>query len=136
VRVQLAVTSARELLHRSGEDALTDSRRLAQDATLQRLLDEHADEQIPPLLLRFCEAQRYDVCAVRRPSQVLSAGAAAPAIPWLEVATANREQGERFMLAPHDGSAPLFGAAVGRSQISREIRSFCFIPRHRLGLGL
>jgi signal transduction histidine kinase/HAMP domain-containing protein len=112
VRVQLAVTSARELLHRSGEDALTDARRLAQDPTLLRLLAEHADEQIPPLLQRFCESQRYDVCVVRRPSQVLSAGAAAPAVPWLEVATANREQGERFMLAPHDGSPPLFGAAV------------------------
>ena len=54
--------------------------------TLLRLMAEHADDQIPPLLQRFCESQRYDVCAVRRPSQVLSAGAAAALVPWLEVA--------------------------------------------------
>lgn len=112
VRVQLAVTSARELLHRSEEDALTDARRLAQDPTLQRLLAEHADDQIPPLLQRFCESQRYDICAVHGPEQVLSAGAAAMSVPWPEVSTANHEQGERFLLAPRDGSAPLFGAAV------------------------
>lgn len=120
VRVQLAVTSARELLHRSGEDALTDARRLAQDPTLQRLLADHADDQIPPLLQRFCESQHYDVCAVLGPNGASSAGAAAASVPWLEVATANREQGERFMLAPHDGSPPLFGAAVNLPGVAGE----------------
>jgi signal transduction histidine kinase len=112
VRVQLAVTSARELLHRSGEDALSDARRVAQDPTLTRLLAEHADGQVTPLLQRLCESERYDICAVRGPAQVQAAGAASFTVPWPELAIANREQGERFMLAPRDGSAPLFGAAA------------------------
>jgi signal transduction histidine kinase len=110
VRVQLAVTSARELLNRSGEDALTDARRLAQDATLQRLLAEHSYEQLAPFLQRFCESQHYEICAVRDQDRPVSASAGP--VPWPEVETATREQGERFMVAPRDGSTPLFGAAV------------------------
>jgi len=110
VRVQLAVASARELLRRSGEDALTDARRLAQDPTLQRLLTERSYEQIAPFLQRFCETQKYEICAVRLPNEPLTA-AAAP-VPWPEIETATREQGERFMVAPRDGGTPLLGAAV------------------------
>ena len=38
VRAQLAVATARELLRRAGEDALSDARVLAERPTLQRLL--------------------------------------------------------------------------------------------------
>jgi signal transduction histidine kinase len=111
VRTQLAATSARELLRRVGEDVLTDAQVLAERPTLLRLLQEGNKDGIVPLITRYCEPRGGSVCAVRGTNNELISSNAA--LPWDEIATANREQGERFMVAPRDGQAPWWGAAVG-----------------------
>ncbi|HEX9139448.1 MAG TPA: ATP-binding protein, partial [Steroidobacteraceae bacterium] len=110
VQAQLAVTSARELLRRADEDALADARGLAQQPTLQRLLTDGTDDTAAPVLQRYCASSRNDVCAVRRGERLLLAGGTD--VPWAEVNTAIDEQGERFWLAPKNGSVPLWGATA------------------------
>jgi len=109
VRAQLAVASGRELLRRAGEDALSDARALAERPTLQRLLAD-GSSGLEPFLQRFCETTGTDVAAlVRDGAAVAQAG---PAVDWSEIATAIQEQGERFVIAPKNGGALIWGAAA------------------------
>jgi sensor histidine kinase regulating citrate/malate metabolism len=63
VRAQLAVATARELLRRAGEDALSDARVLAERPTLQRLLESEANSGLEPFLRRFSDTTETDVAA-------------------------------------------------------------------------
>jgi signal transduction histidine kinase/HAMP domain-containing protein len=110
MRVQLAATSARELMRRVGEDVLTDAQVLAERPTLLRLLQQKATNDLLPFISRYCESSGNNACAVRGPEMPLLSNNAA--LPWDEVAVANREHGERFLLAPRDGQAPWWGATV------------------------
>ncbi|HEY1723869.1 MAG TPA: ATP-binding protein [Steroidobacteraceae bacterium] len=110
VRAQLAVTSARELLRRAGEDALSDARVLAERPTLQRLIENEGSGGLEPFLRRFGETTGTDVTALMRGDTVLAQSG--PAMNWPEIATALNEQGERFVIAPKDGGALLWGAAA------------------------
>jgi signal transduction histidine kinase len=110
VRAQLAVATARELLRRAGEDALSDARVLAERPTLQRLLESEPNSGVAPFLRRFSESTGTDVTALMRGDTALAQSG--PAIDWPEVATALQEQGERFLLAPKDGGALIWGAAA------------------------
>ncbi len=109
-RVQLAAALARDQMRRIGEDTLSDARVLAERPTLQRLLGGRDATALEFFLRRFCESSLNDACAI--------AGAAGtrvavgPAAPWAQVETAILEQGERFIVAPADGSAPLWGGGV------------------------
>ncbi|MGH8230936.1 MAG: ATP-binding protein [Steroidobacteraceae bacterium] len=110
VRAQLAVASARELLRRAGEDALSDARVLAERPALQRLIENDASGGLEPFLRRFGETTGTDVTALMRGDTVLAQSG--PAMNWPEIATALNEQGERFVIAPKDGGALLWGAAA------------------------
>ncbi len=110
VRAQLAVATARELLRRAGEDALSDARVLAERPTLQRLLATEPNSGLEPFLRRFSETTGTDVTALMRGETALAQSG--PAIDWPEIATALQEQGERFVLAPKDGGALIWGAAA------------------------
>jgi len=109
VRAQLAVASARELLRRVGEDALSDARVLAERPTLQRLLSSDSGG-LEPFLQRFAETTGTDITAVLRAGIVV--GQSGPAIDWSEIATAIQEQGERFVVAPKSGGSLIWGAAA------------------------
>jgi len=110
VRAQLALATARELLRRAGEDTLSDARVLAERPTLQRLVESEPNSGLEPFLRRFSETTGTDVTALLRGDSALAQ--AGPAIDWSEVATALQEQGERFMLAPKNGGALIWGAAA------------------------
>ena len=110
VRAQLAVATARELLRRAGEDALSDARVLAERPTLRRLLDSEPNSGLEPFLRRFSETTGTDVTALMRGDSALAQSGAA--IDWPEIATALQEQGERFVVAPKDGGALIWGAAA------------------------
>lgn len=110
VRAQLAVATARELLRRAGEDALSDARVLAERPTLQRLLEDQPNSGLEPFLRRFSETTGTDVTALMRGDTAVAQSG--PAIDWPEVATALQEQGERFVIAPKDGGALIWGAAA------------------------
>ncbi|MGC4027799.1 MAG: ATP-binding protein [Steroidobacteraceae bacterium] len=114
-RAQLAVTSARELLRRVGEDILTDAQVLAERPTLQRLLREEPLDRVTPFITRYCESSGNTACAVMGPNQQLFA-TATPA-PWEAAATARREQGERFLLATRDGQAVWWGSIVDMADL-------------------
>lgn len=108
-RVQLAGALARDDLRRFGEDALTDARDLASNATLQRLLTEWRPAAMGPVLKRACETDALDACAIYAgPTLVAQSGMV---LPWDEVLQASSEQGERFLAAPTSGPS-LIGAAV------------------------
>ncbi len=110
VRAQLAATTGRELLRRVGEDVLTDAQVLAERPTLLRLLQDHADDALRPFIARYCEASGNDACALRAADgRIVSSGSP---LSWEQVVVANREQGERFLLAPRDGQPPWWGSAV------------------------
>jgi signal transduction histidine kinase len=110
VRAQLAVATARELLRRAGEDALSGARVLAERPTLRRLLENEPNSGLEPFLRRFSETTGSDVTALMRGDTALAQSG--PAIDWPEIATALQEQGERFVLAPKDGGALIWGAAA------------------------
>ena len=110
VRAQLAVATARELLRRAGEDALSGARVLAERPTLQRLLESEPNSGLEPFLRRFSETTGTDVTALMRGDSALAQSGAA--IDWPEIATALQEQGERFVVAPKDGGALIWGAAA------------------------
>src|ERR1017187_1144153 len=86
VRAQLAVATARELLRRAGEDALSDARVLAERPTLQRLLVSDGNSGLEPFLQRFSQTTGTDVAAVMRDGSVLAQSG--PTVDWSEVATA------------------------------------------------
>jgi signal transduction histidine kinase len=113
VRAQLAASSGREMLRRIGEDALSNVRVLAERPTLQRLIgsDEGNNGAVSGLevyLRRFAETTGSDVAALLRGGDLLAQSG--PTVDWSEINTAIQEQGERFLLAPKDGSAPIWGA--------------------------
>lgn len=110
VRAQLAVTSARELMRRTGEDVLTGAQVLAERPTLLRLLSEGPDTDVLPFITRYCQSSGNDACAVRGPHPVRYSND--PSLPWDQAEVANHEQGERFLLAPKGGQPPWWGAAV------------------------
>ena len=110
VRTQLAVATARELLRRAGEDALSDARVLAERPTLQRLLESEPNSGLEPFLRRFSETTGADVTALMRGDTALAQSG--PAMDWPEIATALQEQGERFVIAPKNGGALIWGAAA------------------------
>ena len=110
VRAQLAVASARELLRRAGEDALSDARVLAERPTLQRLIDNEQNSGLEPFLRRFSETTATNVTALMRGETALAQSG--PAMDWPEIATALQEQGERFVIAPKDGGPLIWGAAA------------------------
>jgi signal transduction histidine kinase len=110
VRAQLAVASARELLRRTGEDALSDARALAERPTLQRLLGAEGHGGLEPFLQRFSESTGTDVAALVRNGSVLAQ--TGPEVDWSEIDTALQEQGERFVVAPQGGGSLIWGAAA------------------------
>jgi hypothetical protein len=71
MRVQLAATSARELMRRVGEDVLTDAQVLAERPTLLRLLQQQATNDLLPFISRYCESSGNNACAVRGPEMPL-----------------------------------------------------------------
>jgi signal transduction histidine kinase/HAMP domain-containing protein len=110
VRAQLAVATARELLRRAGEDALSDARVLAERPTLQRLLETEPNSGLEPFLRRYSDSTDTDVAAViRGESAVAQSG---PEVNWAQIATALQEQGERFLIAPKNGGPIIWGAAA------------------------
>jgi signal transduction histidine kinase len=110
VRAQLAVATARELLRRAGEDALSDARVLAERPTLQRLLESDANTGLEPFLRRYSDSTETDVAAVIRGDTAIAQSG--PPMNWTEIATALQEQGERFLIAPKSGEAIIWGAAA------------------------
>lgn len=110
VRVQLAATSARELLRRVSEDVLTDTQVLADRPALLRLLQEGSDAELQPFIARYCETSQNDLCLLHGPAGQLIGNRSA--LSWESIVAANREQGERFLLAPKDGQAPWWGATL------------------------
>jgi signal transduction histidine kinase len=110
VRAQLAVATARELLRRAGEDALSDARVLAERPTLQRLLESEPTSGLEPFLSRYSESTGTDVAAILQGNAAVAQSG--PPIDWAEVATAIEEQGERFLLAPKSGGDILWGASA------------------------
>jgi hypothetical protein len=98
MRAQLAVTSARELMRRTGEDVLTDAHVLAERPTLQRLLQAGSVADVLPFLSRYCDSSGDHACAVRGAGQSLMASN--PGAPWDQITDAIRRQGERFLVAP------------------------------------
>jgi signal transduction histidine kinase len=108
VRAQLAVASARELLRRAGEDALSDARILAERPTLQRLISSEGNSGLEPFLQRFSESTGTDVAALMRNGAVLAQ--TGPPVDWTEIDTAEQEQGERFVVAPQGGGSLIWGA--------------------------
>ncbi|HEX4024121.1 MAG TPA: ATP-binding protein [Steroidobacteraceae bacterium] len=110
VRAQLAVTSAREQLRRDGEDLLSDARDLAERPALPRLLATPQNAGLEPFLRRFSETTNVDVAALMQGNVALAQSG--PGVDWSEIATALQEQGERFVVAPKDGGALIWGAAT------------------------
>ena len=110
VRAQLAVASARELLRRAGEDALSDARILAERPTLQRLIATEGNGGLEPFLQRFSESTGTDVAALTRNGAVLAQ--TGPSVDWAEIDTALQEQGERFVVAPQGGGSLIWGASA------------------------
>jgi signal transduction histidine kinase len=110
VRAQLAVATARELLRRGGEDALSDARVLAERPTLQRLLETEPNSGLEAFLRRYAESTDTDVAAVVRNDALVSQSG--PQVDWPQVSTALQEQGERFLIAPKSGGPVIWGAAA------------------------
>jgi len=109
-RAQLAAAGAREFLRRANEDVFSSAQVLAERPILQRLLQGQSWRMLEPVLQRFCATGGGDVCAVLAPGVEVSAGAQGSPVSWQEVLAAVDEQGQRFVLAPQDGSAPITGA--------------------------
>jgi signal transduction histidine kinase/HAMP domain-containing protein len=110
VRAQLAVATARELLRRAGEDALSDARVLAERPTLQRLLETEPNSGLEPFLRRYSDSTDTDVAAVIRGEAAVAQSG--PEVNWAQIATALQEQGERFLIAPKNGGPIIWGAAA------------------------
>jgi signal transduction histidine kinase len=118
-RVQLAGAMAREDLRRFSEDALLQVKAVAGSSTLQRLLGDRRAAMITPFLRRSCTGDTISACAVFE-GDVLVAEAGA-ALPWMQIAAAAVEQGERFLAVPEGTRYPLLGASaqVGGATVRR-----------------
>jgi signal transduction histidine kinase len=109
-RSELAVSSAREYVHRLSESNLVAARTLADRPTLARLLDDPDSQELGLYLNSYCKEMRTAYCVVRGPQGVVAS--AGDSANWREIAAAHTEQGERFIVAPHAVGAPLLGAAA------------------------
>ena len=110
-RSELAVSSARDYFRRLNERNVSAAHALADNPTLARQLAEPVNALTLGIYLRsYCESIRAAACAVRTDSDWLAVSA--DALPWPQIAFANREQGERFALGPRSGGPPLLGAAA------------------------
>ncbi|MCC7463524.1 MAG: HAMP domain-containing protein [Gammaproteobacteria bacterium] len=110
-RAELAVSAARDFLRRAGEDALNDARALAERPALARMAPDLQERRSLEYLLQgFCASNRLSSCALLTPDGTLITGGAGA--DWAAVRRARAEQGERYALAPRDGSTPLLGAAA------------------------
>ncbi len=110
-RSELAVSTAREFLHRLGEGNLSAARTLADRPTLARLLDHPSDPSLGLYLGNYCRDVHATACIVSD-GQEMSATSGELGL-WPEIAAARAEQGERFLLAPRDLRPPVLGAAAG-----------------------
>lgn len=109
-RSELAVTSAREFLHRLGETILSEARTLADRPTLARLLDDPTAPSLGLYLGNYCRDVHATACILTN-NQAMTA-AYGEVGDWPEVAAARAEQGERFLLAPQSLKPPIVGAAA------------------------
>jgi signal transduction histidine kinase len=109
-RVQLAGAMAREDLRRFGEDALTHARGVAERPTLQRLMADRQGAPIGPYLRRSCNNETISSCAVFEGRTLVAQ--AGVALPWVEIATATAEQGERFLAVPPGVPYAVLGASA------------------------
>jgi signal transduction histidine kinase len=121
-QVQLAGAVAREELRKISEDVLKQTRNMAADATLRRLVRDNATD-LSSLLKRACTSAGLDSCALMRGDEQLAhtgviAIAGQPALAqftdaeWAGVITAAREQGERFSAVPSAVAPPITGASA------------------------
>lgn len=120
-QVQLAGAGAREELRKIGEDALKQTRNMAGDATLRRLVQANAPDLLP-LLKRACTTAGLDTCALMRGDELLihtdltAAGQVGQTqfseAEWAGILTAAREQGERFSAVPSALLPPVTGASA------------------------
>jgi signal transduction histidine kinase len=109
-RSELAVSSAREFLHRLGESNLSAARTLADRPTLARLLDDPASPGLGLYLGNYCRDVHATACIISNgPAMTASHG---EVDNWPEIAAARAEQGERFLLAPQSLRPPIVGAAA------------------------
>ncbi len=117
-RSELAVSTVRDYFRRLGEADLGAARGFADNATLNRQLAEPLNALTFNLYLRGqCEALRVSACAIVSSAKPPGGNATLIASsdgaqPWTEALRANREQGERFALAPRGGGPVLLGAAA------------------------
>ena len=110
-RSQLAVSTARDYLRRLGETSVGVARTLAANSTLNRQLVEPVNALTLGIFLRnYCESVAARACAVGASTGIVAASDAA--LPWTDIAGAQREQGERFALAPRTTGPALLGAAA------------------------
>ncbi len=109
-RVQLAGATAREDLRRFGEDALTQARTVADRTTFQRLLAQGNPATIGPYLRRSCNSETIAACALMQDGEVIAQ--AGVQLPWNEIATAESEQGERFLATPTGSRYAILGAST------------------------
>jgi signal transduction histidine kinase len=109
-RVQLAGATAREDLRRFSEDALTQARAVAERQTFQRLLAEGNPATVGPYLRRSCNSEVIAACALIQNGVVIAQ--AGVQLPWNEIATAEAEQGERFMATPTASRYAILGAST------------------------
>ncbi len=121
-RSELAVSTVRDYFRRLGEGELGVARTFADNATLNRQLAEPLNALTFDIYLRgYCESVRVTACAIVtstntgavQPGGIATLVASSEgAQPWSDVLRANREQGERFALAPRAGGPALLGAAA------------------------
>jgi signal transduction histidine kinase len=109
-RVQLAGATAREDVRRFGEDALTQARTVANRQTFHRLLAENNPATIGPYLRRSCNSEVFAACALMKDGVAIAQ--AGVQLPWAEIATAESEQGERFLATPTGSRYAVLGAST------------------------
>ncbi len=110
-RSQLAVSTARDYLRRLGETSVGVARSLADNSALNRQLVEPVNALTLGIFLRnYCESVTARACAIGASTGIVAASDSA--LPWADITGAQREQGERFALAPRSGGPALLGAAA------------------------
>ena len=112
-RSELAVSTARDYFRRLSESSLGLARSFADNPTLSRQLGAPLNALTFGIYLHgYCESIRVTACAIAADSSGIVLAATDTRLPWTEVVSAHREQGERFALAPRAGGPALLGAAT------------------------
>jgi signal transduction histidine kinase/HAMP domain-containing protein len=109
-RSELAVSSAREYFHRLAESNLLAARTLADRPTLARLLEEPTSAELGLYLGSFCREMHAAACIVSANSGIVATSGGTQY--WPDIVAALTEQGERFIVGPRAGGAPVLGAVV------------------------